>query len=510
MRRQRMARGIRLVALLWILLPAPGGAQGAPAGTDPLDGLHAYVSSAVQAWGIAGLSLAVVRNDSVVFARGYGVREVGRPEPVDPNTIFAIGSNTKLFTAVTAGILVDEGRMGWEDRAIDHLPGFRLHDPWVTREIRIDDLLSHRSGLGRRGDLLWYGAAWSRDEILERIRYLEPNAGFREEFGYQNVMFLAAGEAVAAAAGRRWDDVVRDRIFEPLGMHHSSTSTLHLPYGGNVATPHMATGSGLVPVPWRNIDNVAPAGSINSSAMDMTRWLRMLLADGTFGEERIISERALAEIHTPRTLIPVPRDSLFSSVHFQAYALGIVTSDYGGVRLMTHTGGIDGMLSLVGYVPELRLGWVILTNTEGRNNLYTALQYRILDAHLGRPPRDWSALLLQASREAEAAAATRAAAETQRIAGTTPSLPPEGYLGRYTHPMYGDAFVRMEDGRMRAAFGPAFHGTMEHWHHDVFRVTWDHPRQGTALVQFRLDARGRVATMDIPGISEFRRSGGAP
>ena len=500
-----------MAALAWACLPLWGQAQEPATGGDPLTGLDAYVAAAVEVWGIAGLSMAVVKDDSVVFARGYGVRAVGRPEPVDQHTIFAIGSNTKLFTAVTAGIQVDEGRMRWDDRAIDHLPGFQLHDPWATREIRIDDLLSHRSGLGRRGDLLWYGTAWSRDEILERIRYLEPNAGFRGEFGYQNLMFLAAGEAVAAAAGHSWDQVVRDRIFQPLGMHHSSTSVVHLPNGGNVATPHMASDGGPVPVSWRNLDSVAPAGSINSSAMDMTRWLRMLLADGEFEELRILSSGALAEIHTPRTLIPISPDPRLPSLRFQTYALGVVASDYGGVKLMTHTGGIDGMLSLVGYVPELDVGWVILTNTEGRHNLFTALQYRILDAYLGLPPRDWSAVFLEVGRETEAAAATAAAAsEAERIRGTSPSLPLEGYVGRYTHPMYGDAFIRMEAGGLRAAFGPAFHGTPEHWHLDVFRVTWDHPRQGTSMLQIRLDPRGRVAVLEIAGIGEFHRKGDEP
>jgi CubicO group peptidase (beta-lactamase class C family) len=496
----RLRAPIALAAVVLATVPAAVEAQ------DPLAGFDTYVAEAVRDWGIAGLSIAVVKDDSVVFARGYGVREVGGSATVDEHTIFAIGSNTKLFTAVAAGMLVDEGKLDWGDRAIDRLPGFQLHDPYVTREMRLDDLMSHRSGLGRRGDALWYGTEFTRGEVLERIRHLEPNSSFRSAYGYQNIMFLAAGEIVARAAGASWDDVIRRRIFRPLGMDASSTTTLHLPAGGNVASPHQRIDDRLVPVPWRNIDNIAPAGSINASALDMTRWLRFLLADGQVGDERLIEPATLARIERPHTLLPFAPDSLVPSTHFMAYGLGIVTMDYLSAKVLWHTGGIDGMLSLTAYVPEHDLALVVLTNTTGRNNLFTALQYRVLDAYLGGSERDWSRIYLDRTLEAEARAAeAQAQVEASRISGTSPSLSLDGYAGRYTHAMYGEAVVRHTDGRLRLGYGPAFQGTLEHWHHDVFRVRWDDPTGGQVFVRFSLDAAGDVAIVDVDGVAEFRR-----
>jgi CubicO group peptidase (beta-lactamase class C family) len=215
-------------------------------------------------WGIPGLAVGIVKGDSLVYARGFGVREAGRADAVDPHTIFAIGSNTKSFTAIAAAMLVDEGRLRWDDRAEDRYPGFRLHDPYVSRDIRIRDLLSHRSGLGRRGDALWYGTDFSREDILRRIRFLEPNAPFRTEMGYQNVMYLAAGEIVGRVSGLGWDRFIHDRLFAPLGMRRSSTSVKALAGQANVATPHALDGTAARTIPWRDIDNIAPAGS--------TRW----------------------------------------------------------------------------------------------------------------------------------------------------------------------------------------------------------------------------------------------
>lgn len=506
-RRVADRRRVRLAGWLVVgLAAAAPGALGAQQPRDPLAGLDTYVADAVRAWQVAGLSIAIVKDDSVVFARGYGVRELGRPDPVDPNTVFAIGSNTKLFTAVAAGMLVDERRLAWSDRAIDHLPGFALFDPYVTREMRVDDLMAHRSGLGRRGDALWYGTEWSRTEVLERVRHLEPNSSFRSAYGYQNIMFLAAGELIAAVEGRSWDAVVRERIFAPLGMDASSTTTLDLPRGGNVATPHQWIDGQLTPIAWRNIDNVAPAGSINASALDMTRWLRMLLARGRWGGDTLVSRSALERIESPHTIIPSPGDTLHPSTHFVTYGLGIVAMDYGATKVLWHTGGIDGMLSLVAYVPEHDLGLVVLTNTSGRNNLFTALQYRVLDAYLGMPERDWSGIYLEQSRAAEARQAEALAqVEASRIEGTSPSRALADYAGRYTHPMYGDARVRQAGDGLRLDWGPSFQGTLAHWHHDVFRVTWDDRSQGGAFVRFELDTSGRVVGAELDGLAEFRR-----
>ncbi|HEX9108059.1 MAG TPA: serine hydrolase [Longimicrobiales bacterium] len=502
-----MNAGMRPLGAIVLALALAGQAPPlrAQEPSGPLAGLDAYVRKAVADWGIAGAAVAVVKNDSVVFARGYGLREVGKPDSVDERTLFAIGSNSKLFTAVLAGMMVDEGKMKWSDPATKFLPGFQLYDPYVTREITLGDLLSHDSGLGRRGDLIWYGSAFSRDEILRRIRYLKPIASFRSEFGYQNIMVMAAGQAVAAAAGKSWDDLVRERIFGPLGMSCSNTSTKQLVHDGacgDVATPHDLDKGKLTAIPWRNIDNIAPAGSINSSVLDMAQWLRLLLAGGSYGGKTLIKPATLREIEQPHTITPLTPDTLAPSTHFSAYGYGVGMQDYLGVKVLTHTGGIDGMLSQVTWVPEAKLGVVILTNTSGHNALFAAVARRVLDAYLpGSSARDWSQILLARTSEQEKKAAeAEKKAEAERPQGTHPSLALDKYAGTYSSPIYGDVVVAMEQAKPVLRFGPSFTGDMEHWAYDSFRLTW-RGIGSHAIASFALDPQGKVTTVRINGMS---------
>lgn len=486
-----------LLASLTIATPAAGQ-------RSPLAGLDSYVQQAMRTWGVPGVAIAVVKDDSVVFLKGYGVRQVGRPERVDAQTLFAIGSNTKAFTAAAIGMMVDSGTMRWDDPVTKYLPGFQLYDPWVTRAITIRDLLSHRSGLGRRGDLLWYGSAYSRTDILQRIRYLEPNSSFRSQYGYQNIMFLAAGQALAAAAGTSWDDFIATRIFRPLGMAASNTSVADLRPGSNVATPHLIVNDTARPIPWRNIDNIAPAGAINASAGDMVQWIRLQLGNGRYAGRVLLRPETVAEMRSPQTIIPARPDTLFPSTHFTLYGLGWVLQDYRGRKLAWHTGGIDGMLSEVLLVPEEQLGLVILSNSEG-HDMNPAIAFRIIDAYLDAPRTDWSALLFDRFRtdQVRQDSAERAVL-ARRMVGTRPSLPLDRYTGTYSDSLYGQATVALQGGRLLLRYGPALTGNMEHWNFDTFRVTWRGPRLGSAFVTFGLGASGTVERMNVEGIAEFR------
>jgi CubicO group peptidase (beta-lactamase class C family) len=474
---------------------APAFSQQTPA---PLAGMDAYIESAVRSWGVTGLAIAVVKDDSVVYARGFGVREAGKPDRVDPNTLFAIGSNSKFFTSTIVGMMVDAGRMKWDDPATKYLPGFQLYDPYVTREITIRDLLSHRSGLGRRGDLLWYASPYDRQEILRRIRYLKPNSSFRSQYGYQNIMVMASGEAAAAAGGASWDSLVAQRIFRPLGMTSSNTSVRALAGHQNVATPHVSDGTSAMPIAWRNIDNIGPAGSINSNVLDMAQWLRFLLANGRAGTNQLIKPATLREIESPQTIVPSPDDTLAPSTHFHAYGLGVGMYDYLGVKVLSRTGGIDGMLSQVTLIPERRLGLVILTNTEGHNNVFAAVARRIIDAYLAAPPRDWSAIMLAQTRAQEATQAAAAKRmEAARPKDTKPSVTPDHFVGRYTNEMYGEVTVATDGTRQVLHFGPGFAGDLEHWANDSYKIAWHNRRQGTGLVTFIVDPLGQVSSLKI-------------
>lgn len=488
------------------LAPLPASAQrprgaAAPQEARQLRGLDEYVRTALRDWGGAGLAIAVVKGDSIVYARGFGVREVGKPDPVDERTLFAIGSITKSFTAGAVGILEDEGRLRLDDPATRYLPGLQLSDPYVTRELTVRDLLTHRSGL-TQADQAWYGLPVDRAEVLRRVRHQPPTTSFRSRFGYNNIMFLAAGEIVATVSGKSWDDFVTERILRPLGMTSSNTSVRTLARAANVATPHAVVDGRAVPVAWRNLDNVGPAGAINSNVVELAQWARLLLGSGSLRGKRILSARFVTDMMTPQTIAGPARDTLFPTTHFETYGLGLFLQDYRGRQLVHHPGGIDGMISQLVLVPEEGLGVVVLTNTDAQE-LAAALPYRVIDEFLGVRPRDWSALFLARHRvEQQRADSARRALEAQRARNTRPSLPLEQYAGTYEHAMYGDVGFTLENGALVLHRGAEFTGRLEHWHHDVFRVDWAAPQIGQAVTfaTFVSDGAGRLAHVELRGL----------
>ncbi|HEV2132016.1 MAG TPA: serine hydrolase [Longimicrobiaceae bacterium] len=500
-----MKHSSRAVALAFLLLflfvPPAAEAQRAP-----LRGLDAYIERAMRDWEVPGLALAVVKDDSVVFARGYGVRELGRPERVDEHTVFAIASTTKAMSAASLGMLVDEGKLKWDDPATQHLRGFQLADPYVTRELTVRDLLSHRSGLPR-GDLLWWASPYDRAEVLQRVRHLQPGWGFRAQYGYQNIMFLAAGELLAEVAGTTWDNFMGERLFRPLGMTRSSTTVHALQGMENVATPHERIENAVRPIPWRSYDNLGAAGSVNSSVHDMAQWIRLNLNRGEYRGQRLLSDSVVKEMQTPQTVIRTDTlaERLYPHTHFRAYGLGWSLQDYRGHKMVHHGGALDGMRTHVAMIPEEKLGVVVIANMEP-TTLHVALVYRILDAYLGAPARDWSAdLLAVANRQRREAEQRQDSIAQARVAGTSPSLPLERYAGSYSGEMYGQMQVAHEDGRLVLRFGPSWAGDLEHWHYDTFRVTWRDPSMGRSFVTFALNAAGRVERMQIENFGDLTR-----
>jgi CubicO group peptidase (beta-lactamase class C family) len=285
-----------MLVLLLLLSLQVVSAQQVP-GAD----FEQYVNKAMTDWGVPGVAIAIVKDDRIVFAKGFGVRELGKPAAVDEHTLFAIGSSSKAFTAASIGLLVDEGKLKWEDPATKYLPGFQLFDPYSTRELTVSDLLTHRSGL-TRGDLLWYASAYDRNEVLRRVRYLKPSWSLRSRFGYQNIMFLAAGQSFPPSLGGmiscanasllHWAEV-------------SNTSIRALANSDDVASPHAKLEDKVQVISWRNIDNIAPAGSINSNVEDMAQWLRLQLGGGTYQNQRLLSSGVMKEMHTPQTIIRI-------------------------------------------------------------------------------------------------------------------------------------------------------------------------------------------------------------
>jgi len=506
-----LRRNIGLISFLLVVL---GGVQFASAQQAPLNGFDDYVNKAIRDWEVPGVAVAVIKDDKIVLAKGYGVRKIGEPAPVDERTLFAIGSSSKAFTAAAVAMLVDEGKLKWNDPATKYLPGFETYDPYVTRELSVRDLLTHRSGL-ERGDFLWYGTENDRDEILRRARFIKPSWSLRSNFGYQNLMFLAAGQVVSKVNGNTWDEFIAQRIFTPLGMTSSSTSIKAFKNGDNVASPHAKFDDKIESIAWRNIDNIAPAGSINSNVTDMAQWIRLQLGQGTYQNQRLFSSGAAKEMHSPQTIIPLAgsMEMLYPEAHFLSYGMGWFLSDYRGKKIVEHGGAIDGMRAQVALMPEEKLGVVILTNMNG-TTLPHILMYQVFDSYLGGTNRkDWAGDLLKTLKvlqEQGKAAAKKQ--EEARISNTKPSLAPEKYAGTYKNDLYGEVKVTNQYGKLNVRFGPAFVSDLEHWHYDTFRAKFRGSGETKAFVTFGLDAQGKSdeVTLEIAPDYPFKRVPDAP
>jgi CubicO group peptidase (beta-lactamase class C family) len=498
----------RSILVLVAALAAAGSIPSAVrAQADPLAGFDAALANGVRDWGITGLAVAVVKDGTVVFSKGYGVRELGKPGAVDDRTLFAIGSTTKAMTAALVGMLVDEKKLAWDDPVVKHLPWFQLHDPYVTREITIRDLVTHRAGLGN-ADYLWYGQATSPAEILRRMRLLPPAYSLRSSFIYQNVMYAAAGAVVEAVGGRPWAEQMQARIFEPLGMSETVPTAAALSTRSNVAQPHWNIEGTVTRIQNASVDGVAPAGSVWSNVVDMAKWSAMLLAGGRAGPTTLLSPATVAELFKPQAIVTAEAfypTARLTRPKWTTYGLGWFQQDYGGHAIDFHTGSIDGMVAIHGLLRDRGVGVIVLANLD-HAELRHAIMLDVFDRYLGGARRDWSSDVRTLYRELGAAAgAAEQKVNAARVAGTTPSLPLPAYAGTYADPLYGEAVVSVEGNQLRLQYGGAYSGRLEHWHFDTFRARWDAAWRGSTLVSFSLDAGGRATGLEALG-ARFTRS----
>jgi CubicO group peptidase (beta-lactamase class C family) len=496
---------------LLLLVASASGAASISQGQQPFD-LDATAARAMREFSVPGMAVAIVKDGKIVAVKGYGQRQAGLPAAVDGTTLFGIASNTKAFTAAALAILVDEGKLDWDDPVVKHLPAFAMWDPQVTREMTIRDLLAHRSGLGLgEGDLLWWPHTdYSREEIVRRLRYLKPAASFRSRYAYDNVLYLVAGQVIAAVSGMRWDDFVRERILLPLGMTSTRTSITGVPAGANLAMPHVMDAGHPVPTVHLPIDNVAPCGAIVSNANDIAAWMIMQLDHGAYRdaegrEKRLFSERQSKEMWSPQTTTSSKDQSQPDGMvapFYQSFGLGWGLREYRGHLTVSHTGGLLGMTSRVLLVPDARLGVVVLENQEERG-AFDAMVWSIVDAYLGGPPADWVRTLKLADEAQEKAAATAVAEHEPPHDREKPSLPLPAYTGRYRDSWYGDAAVTVEGGRLLLRFShtPALLGNLEALNANTFIVRWrDRALNADALVTFTLD-KGKVSHMRLQPLS---------
>jgi CubicO group peptidase (beta-lactamase class C family) len=495
--------------------------------TFPLTGFDSYVTKALAQWRVPGVAIAVVRGDSIVLLRGYGVKQAGRREPVTARTMFEIGSTSKAFSSAILAMLVDEGRLDWDDRVVDRLPGFELKDPFVTGQVTLRDLLSHRTGLV--GGHNAYTTV-SRAEVVRRNRFLDPVIPFRSRYEYSNPLFATAGEVAAAVTGKPWEQLLAERITGPLGMRETttditkffdSTRFTHCFYcalpsptpsitdarpGTDVAMPHTLRNDSVTVIPWQSYDNAVSAGSVISNVAEMAQWLRLLVNQGRYGGRELIKPATFREMHKAQSVLRPTGwiamvDSLSPNTHFWNYGLGWRMNDYRGKKIVWHTGGIVGFLAYVGLVPEERLGIVVLSNGDlGYELLPQSLAMRITDLFLGTPVGDWSGELfaaMAADRQRQADAEAKLVAS--RVQGTKPTRPLDQLAGRYRSDLYGDAVVTVAGDRLNLEIVEGAKGELRHWNNDVFRLYLDATNPGPYFASF--DTTG----LSITGLGTFER-----
>jgi CubicO group peptidase (beta-lactamase class C family) len=493
-----------------VLLFALAFCIAANAQTPPPADLDAYVARVLKTFDVPGLSVAIVKDGKTVFVKGYGVRKLGESAPVDENTLFGIGSNTKAFTTAALATLVDAHKISWDDPVYQRLPGFQMYDPYVSHEMTIRDLLTHRSGMGLgEGDLLfWPHTTFTRDEIIYRLRFMKPASSFRSRFAYDNLLYMTAGQIIPAVTGQSWDDYVREKIFAPLGMKTTNVSTTAFKSGDDYAWPHSKVDGKLQVVPFQALDNAGPAGSINSSAAEMAKWVALQLNRGKFpdGAGRLFSEEQSKEMWSPQTILPTgnrqgPLAAL--STKFADYALGWGLRDYHGRKLVGHTGGVSGFVSRVMLVPEENLGVIILTNAES-GSAFDSILFHVLDHYLGLQPADWIAAF-----KAEDEAGEKEADEiikkqnAGRAADSKPSLPLEKYAGVYTDPWYGPVTIRQENGKLIFTLDhtPKAVADLQHWQYDTFKAHWRDRTIEDAFLTFTLRPNGAIDHFTMVAVS---------
>jgi CubicO group peptidase (beta-lactamase class C family) len=499
-----------LAVALALILPASLAAA-------PPQGLDERVEKLRKTLGVPGVAVAIVENGQTTLAKGYGVRDLRTGRPVDANTIFETGSTGKAFTAAALAILVDRGKIRWDDKVIDHLPDFRMYDPWVTREMTIRDLLVHRSGLGLgAGDLLFLpSSTLTRKETVRRLRHIKPATSFRSGYAYDNVLYIVVGQLIEEVTGQSWEEFMKAQVLRPAAMNGSTVSDATRLATENRGRPHArlngpvrGLGEQVTIEDSKNSKhNAAPAGGLAISANDMSRWLGIQLGRGKLPASgaRLFSESNSAEMWKPVVIKPIatlPPELKPVQPMFSTYALGWDVQDYRGEKIVWHGGGAFGTISAVVLIPERNVGFFLTINSED-GQMVRGLMYELLDHYLGLPNGGWPEKLdaRTAKRNAEALKTLEAAASKPAKVG--PSLPIARYAGAYNDPWYGTVTVRQKDKRLIIDFphSPGMSATLRHWQYDTFRTDFADKSIEPAYVTFALDAEGRIERVTMKAVS---------
>ena len=462
----------------------------------------AYVESSRKQWDAVGLAVTVVKDGEVIFKKGYGVKELGKSEAVDNNTLFACASTTKAMTATCMGILVDEGKVAWSDPVIKYLPEFQLYDPYATRELTIRDLFLHNSGVGNT-DFLWSLMNISSEEVIERMRLVEPTYSLRSSFIYQNIFYLAAGQVIEKISGQSWEEFIKERIFTPLGMAHT-VPTLGAIRNTNKTMPHMNVDGKMRVIEDMSADAIGPAGSVWSSIEDISRWALCMIDSGKYAGGRLVKSETWKEMMKVQTIVPPDQfypTAQLTKPNWMTYGMGWFQHDYKGRKVNFHTGSLSGSIAIHGQIPAERIAVYVFGNTD-HVEVRHALMYKAFDLFALGGTTDWSTDFLKLytvlSKAGEAAQKEN---EKSRVANTKPSLPLTDYAGIYKDKLYGQFEVKAMGDKLEISINNIAKATLSHWHYDTFRGPFSKAWYGEATLQFQQDTKGEVNAIQFDGMT---------
>lgn len=473
--------------------PASSGSQTPGFITDSLD---SYIADGMKDWQVPALAIVIVKNDKIVWMKGYGVKDIVSREPVTENTLFMIASNTKLFTATSLAQLEYDKKLSLDDHFTKYYPDFKLYEPATTGLLTIKDLLCHRIGTKTfQGDFTFWNSHLTRDQIMQKMRLMKPSKGFRDNFGYCNSCFLAAGQVIPKVTGRQWQDYVRDSILTPLQMNSTYTSLKKIQDSSAIVTAYTTSYTGtLQQVPWDRWDNLGPAASLLSNVSDLSHWLLFQLDSGNYAGQRIMPFSVLQRTRDINTIVG-SRRSRFTPTHITGYGLGLFVSDYAGKQVYWHTGGAAGIVSILSFVPEEKLGVAILT-TNDNQDFYMELRNQILDAYLGVKFQNRSKLFAYGARLELKKSLDTIGNWQDRVKGMAPPLLLTAYAGHYTNPLYGSMDIHVKEGRLALVFNGHDHLTamLDYMDNGQWMLRYDNIEYGIFSTQFKT-TNGKVISL---------------
>jgi CubicO group peptidase (beta-lactamase class C family) len=481
----------------------PGAQPAAEAGTQPVElpsfrGFDEFVAGAMKDWKGPGVAVVAIKDDQVVLLKGYGYRDLEKHLPVTPNTLFPIASITKSFTVTTLGMLVDEGKLQWDTPIREYLPDFRMYDPVATEEMTARDLVTHRSGLPRH-DRVADTSNFTREDLVHRLRYLQPSKPFRSTFQYSNLMFMTAGYLAGKRNGTTWEEAVRQHVLIPLGMSDTNFSIEESQKTQDAARPYRKDQDTmeLKLTEFHDLTSTGPAGSINSNVSDMGRYLIFHMNHGKFGGKQLLSQNNSIQMQTPQMVIQdVPQ---YPEVGTRSYGMGFSLFTYRGHRTVEHGGNIDGFSDVLAFLPDDHVGVVVLTNID-QSFLQNIIAYNVLDRLLDLQPLPWNARLLELDRHFEASRKeAKGKGYTRGRPGTHPSHDLDDYVGDYENPGYGMVSISRDGDSFQVKINEKIR-PLRHFHYDVFQVP-ERPTDDFAnnlKVAFHANMNGDIASLSIP------------